>query len=74
MLMPAYQHSLLATPCNGRCRLSIIHILHICVLLIYIAVEYVDPSISAFTATRHNTWQSTYTFGRQFATEVFVIL
>ena len=34
----------------------------------------VDPSISAFTATRHNTWQSTYTFERQFAAAVFVSL
>ena len=34
----------------------------------------VDPSISAFTATFHHTWQSTYTFGRQFAAVVFVSL
>ena len=45
-----------------------------CWLALPLNMLIVDPSISAFTATRHHTWQSTYTSGRQFAAAVFVSL
>ena len=70
-------HGLLATPCNGRCRLSIIQILHICVLLICAAVEYVDCwsiHLCFYSYSSSHLAVNMYTFERQFAAAVFVSL